>query len=216
MEKASTKHLGLSKRTLTLHYSWGLWWVATTREKRQPGWKLLAQAVQGASRPTRHKTLVKNARQILWALQQKTAVQWEWVNGHSGQEFNELADQLAEQGKTKGCWQGGRQSLPRVATVATISSPVLSSAGSVSEKYAHFVNAIQRAQEATLPVLLAQPRKPWITPRIATEIERVRQLRIRCSDDYKQAYKDLKKQARKQKRDWTRKTQTQIMPKYGR
>ena len=166
--------------------------------------KWMAQAVQGTFRPTRHKTLVKNARQILWALQQKTAIKWDWVKGHSGQEHNELADQLAEQGKTKGFWKGGRQSLPRMATVSTISSPVLSSAGSVSEKYAHFVNATHRAQESTLPVLLAQPRKPWITPQIATEMERVRQLRIRCSDEYKQAYKDLKKLARKLKRDWTR------------
>ena len=88
-----------------------------------------------------------------------------------------------------------------MATVETISSPVFSPAGSVSEKYAHFVNAINRAQESTLPVLLSQPRKPWITPQVATEMERVRQLRIRCSDEYHQAYKDLKKLARKLKRD---------------
>ena len=138
--------------------------------------KWMAQAVQGTSRPTRHKTLVKNARQILWALQQKTAVHWEWVKGHSGHEHNELADQLAEKGKSQGCCHGGRQSLPRMATVETIASPVFTPAGSVSEKYAHFVNAINRAQESTLPVLLSRPRKPWITPQVATEMERVRQL----------------------------------------
>ena len=166
--------------------------------------KWMAQAVQGTSRPTRHKTLVKNARQILWALQQKTAVHWEWVKGHSGHKHNELADQLAEKGKSQGCCHGGRQSLPRMATVETIASPVFTPAGSVSEKYAHFVNAINRAQESTLPVLLSRPRKPWITPQVATEMERVRQLRIRCSEDYNQAYKNLKKLARKLKRDWTR------------
>ena len=136
--------------------------------------KWTSQAVQGNSRPTRHKTLIKNARQILWALQQKTEVQWEWVKGHSGQEYNELADQLAEKGKTNGNWHGGRQSLPHMATLQTVASPVYTPSGSSSEKYAHFVNAIriQRAQESTLPVLLAPPRKPWITPQIATEMER--------------------------------------------
>ena len=166
--------------------------------------KWMAQAVQGSSRPTRHKTLIKNARQPLWALQQKTEVRWEWVKGHSGQQFNEIADGLAEQGKTQAVWVGGRQSLPRMSTLQTIASPVFEPAGTVSEKYAHFLNAVQRAQESTLPVLLAQPRQPWITPQLAIEMEKVRQLRIRCSEYYAEAYKELKKTARRLKRNWTR------------
>ena len=138
--------------------------------------KWAASAVRGTARPKKHKTLVKHARMALWALEQKLEVDWEWIKGHSGDTYNEAADAMAEKGKTQGQWLGGRQSLPRMATPHTVVLPEIPLSSTVSEKYAHFLNAVKRAQEDTIPKLLAHPKQPWITAELAINMERVRQI----------------------------------------
>ena len=85
--------------------------------------KWMAQMVQGTSRPHRHKSMIKIARQIYWALQQTTQIKWRWVKGHSGDTHDEAADKAADSGKTLGTWEGGRASLPRMATPQNIQTP---------------------------------------------------------------------------------------------
>ena len=168
-----------------------------------------SQRHRSTKKSKKHKTLVKHARMALWALEQKLEVDWEWIKGHSGDTYNEAADAMAEKGKTQGQWLGGRQSLPRMATPHTVVLPEIPLSSTVSEKYAHFLNAVKRAQEDTIPKLLAHPKQPWITAELAINMERVRQKRIRCSPDYTAEYKALKRQARQLKRQWTRDKLTQ-------
>lgn len=45
------------------------------------------------------EVLNKELWQQLYALKQGLDIEWKWVRGHAGNQFNELADKLAKQGK---------------------------------------------------------------------------------------------------------------------
>ena len=154
--------------------------------------------MKGESRPKRNKALVHAARAVYLALMEKTEVDWQWVKGHSGQAFNEKADQLAEKGKATGEWIGGRHSLSNMATPHTILPQQQQVApGSASQKYVKFVQALRTAEQNTLTRLKAHPRQPWITSDLAAEIERIKNKRIRNDPDQHADYKALKRKARK-------------------
>ena len=61
--------------------------------------KWMASMVEGTSRPKRHKRMVHMSRLLLDKLQARTTVHWQWVKGHAGQEYNEMANKLADKGK---------------------------------------------------------------------------------------------------------------------
>ena len=167
--------------------------------------KWAANMVTGETRPKRNKALVHTARAVYAALTGKIVVEWQWVKGHSGQRYNEKADELAEKGKATGEWEGGRHALSNMATPQTLIPPNLHyTPGSATTKYIKFVQAFRTAELNTLNKLKAHPRQPWITPQLAEDIEKVKQKRIRLDPDYQAEYKLLKNRARRLKRDWTR------------
>ena len=57
-----------------------------------------ADAARGRMRAKTNKALVRKARAALRALDGKCSVTWAWVKGHSGQKWNEKADELAGRG----------------------------------------------------------------------------------------------------------------------
>ena len=66
-----------------------------------------ASMVTGKFKAKRNKALVSQAKKIYEHLKSKTLVQWRWVKGHSGEEYNDMADALAEAGKVDGEVVGG-------------------------------------------------------------------------------------------------------------
>ena len=70
--------------------------------------KWAAQMTRGQARPKRNKDLVNAARKIHAKLTSSTEVTWEWIKGHTGNEGNERADELAELGKSCSESQGLR------------------------------------------------------------------------------------------------------------
>ena len=76
--------------------------------------------VTGKYRPKRHKSLVYLAKKVYQHLQARSAIHWQWVKGHTGEEYNELADVLAGKGKSDGQWVGGRSSQQAPFTPTTL------------------------------------------------------------------------------------------------
>ena len=60
--------------------------------------EIAAKMTQGAWRAKANKGLVANARRAFRDLKKRVAVSWRWVKGHSGERWNERADELAGKG----------------------------------------------------------------------------------------------------------------------
>ena len=161
--------------------------------------------VTGAFRPTRHKAMVYSAKRIYSLLKARTTIKWTWVKGHSGQEYNDMADALAGQAKRDGVRIGGRSeqhfyltptNLPLADAQAPL--PVIKNAPD------RISQALLTAAENTFAKLPVKPRTCWITPTLAADIEAVKQRRLHGDPQATQEYKRLKTQARKVKRQWLR------------
>ena len=78
--------------------------------------KWAANTVRGTHRPKRHKDMVSIARRLHFILAERAETHWEWIKGHAGNHYNEMADKLAGEAKNDGEHNGGRQSQPHMTT----------------------------------------------------------------------------------------------------
>jgi ribonuclease HI len=62
-----------------------------------------ANSVRGLWRAHRNVDLISRIFQYRELVGQTYAIKWTWVKGHSNDEFNEMADELADQG-ANGTW----------------------------------------------------------------------------------------------------------------
>ena len=163
--------------------------------------------VKGEFRPKRHKEMVYTAKKMYEALRQHTQIEWEWVKGHAGHEFNEMADALAGSAKNDGAQVGGRVSLPTIltpATLPTVSTPPNSQSRCVQDQYDKLAAALWLAEEATYNPQTRAPKQQWFSPELAEQIHQAKILRQQHDPDAAARYKAVKSQARKAKREWIR------------
>ena len=166
-----------------------------------------ASMVTGKFKAKRNKALVSQAKKIYEHLKSKTLVQWRWVKGHSGEEYNDMADELAEAGKLDGEIVGGRSTAPCFLTPATLptqSTPPVTTRETLDEHSTSFAKALMEAEKLTFKRMTVVPRSPWITPQLAEELRIVKQKRQAHDPEAETLYRQVKSKARKQKREWVR------------
>ena len=74
----------------------------------------------------------------------------------------------------------------------------------VDQKYKRFLDATKYAEASTFKPQQYTPRRPWISSDTLQKLKFAKHLKSQEDPQYKQAYKEVKRQARQEKRDWTR------------
>ena len=158
--------------------------------------------VKGEGRPKRHKNMVRLARLLRNKLQATTTISWQWIKGHSGQQHNERADQLAEKGKASATGTGGRYSQAGPILANSLAPNDLPTEGDAVSKCHRLGQALRKAESESFHTKPVTPKKPWITEEMAVRIQQVRKLNALNSPEYFEQNKQLKKDARKAKKQW--------------
>ena len=168
--------------------------------------KWMAKMVRGQTRPKRHKDMVNNARLLLSKLARTTEINWHWIKGHSGNPLNEQADLLADKGKQSVTAQGGRYSSVLPLTLFDLQTTLPASSAPLTQQHAQFAEALLKAERDSFPILKHAPKQPWMPPELSAKLEEAKRLNALGDPGYSSYYKQLKKEARKAKQTWLKKT----------
>ena len=166
--------------------------------------KWAAQMTRGHARPKRHKIMVANARCIYEQLDGVAQVEWKWIKGHTGNEGNEKADQLAEQGRKSTHAQGLRYEQKPPVFLSDVMSEPEPEQPTQHSKYHRFKDALLKAEQTHFSPKQHVPRNPWISQDTLQKLRQAKTMKAQENADYYSFYKQVKKQARNEKRDWIR------------
>ena len=157
----------------------------------------------GDQLPSIHHQLVELAQQYFTALRTIHFVQLAKVSSHMGVPGNELADVLAKRGVSS------FGSIGRFSTAPTTSlSPPEVGYNSdlwlskTPQEQSDFLVSLLERHRSVIPILLASPKKPWISPGTSLLIYDLQQSTDLSFHEIKQSRKRIKKSAKKDKQEF--------------
>ena len=195
----------------------------TTAIKIRYDSKWAANIARGKWHPKKHHEHVRITRDLITLLEDKYELIWEWVKGHSGDPGNDLADAAADKGVEEDHtnyhrYHPTRSSLPPEEAYTFCASWVSHKATDIRTRKSasrtdhtepldsfndRLTKAILKATKTVYPAPKFQPRKPWITQATLDLIEQAHTFRENQRFEQEIAKnKEVKKQARKDKKDW--------------
>ena len=148
--------------------------------------------ITGRWRARTNKVLVGSAQRLF--RKSGMLIRFHWVKGHQGNEGNERADRLAEEGKVSTEAKGGR-TMPYSVITDNTSKATDHTADS-------FVPAVKEAAKTTLPFRQHVPRTPWITDHTLQALAQARKAEAEQSDNWKELRNAAKRSAKRDRVQW--------------
>ena len=148
--------------------------------------------ITGRWRARTNKILVGSAQRLF--RKSGMIIRFHWVRGHQGNEGNERADRLAEEGKLSVAPKGGR-TLPYSILTEGTSRAIDHTADS-------FVSAIKEAAKTSLPFRRHVPRTPWITDHTLQALAQARKAEAEQADNWKELRNAANRSAKRDRVQW--------------
>jgi ribonuclease HI len=139
---------------------------------------LTLDSVLGDSNPTVHPLLISNLRNHFSHLSKAHSIRLIKIKGHSDNEGNDRADQLAEQGSDYQCRIGRYAQdppFPIFESLLSFPQPWFKEL-SLNAQYKHLADSLQQAATETFTSIPPQQRKPYIAPETWQKILRLQSL----------------------------------------
>ena len=148
--------------------------------------------ITGRWRARTNKILVGSAQRLF--RKSGMIIRFHWVRGHQGDEGNERADRLAEEGKLSADQKGGRTMPYSVITEGT---------SKVTDHTADsFVFAVKEAAKTSLPFRQHVPRTPWITDHTLQALAQARKAEAEQANNWKELRNAAKRSAKRDRVQW--------------
>ena len=142
--------------------------------------------LKGRWKAKKHKAMVNYIREVLRSIGQ---LHLQWVKAHVGQEGNERADKLANQGRQSAFAQG-------------TTAPYPDHSASRSDNPDTLEERMFAAAKLVFPTQKLAPRKPWITENTLNKLAQARAASANGEDNAKTLLYQAKRSAKKNKVQW--------------
>ena len=148
--------------------------------------------ITGRWRARTNKILVGSAQRLF--RKSGMIIRFHWVRGHQGDEGNERADRLAEEGKLSADQKGGRTMPYSVITEGTSKA--------TDHTADSFVFAVKEAAKTSLPFRQHVPRTPWITDHTLQALAQARKAEAEQANNWKELRNAAKRSAKRDRVQW--------------
>ena len=142
--------------------------------------------LKGRWKAKKHKTMVNYIRAVLRSIGQ---LHLQWVKAHVGQEGNERADKLANQGRQSAFVQGTTAPFPDHSAPRSDNSDTLEA-------------RMFAAAKLVFPTQKLAPRRPWITENTLNKLAQARAASANGEDNAKHLLYQAKRSAKKDRVQW--------------
>ena len=148
--------------------------------------------ITGRWRARTNKILVGSAQRLF--RKSGMIIRFHCVRGHQGDEGNERADRLAEEGKLSADPKGGRTMPYSVITEGTSKA--------TDHTADSFVFAVKEAAKTSLPFRQHVPRTPWITDHTLQALAQARKAEAEQANNWKELRNAAKRSAKRDRVQW--------------